>query len=514
MNSGGYLRAMVIGGMGACVMCMAMPAFAINDGGPSAFILPQYSRQVSLDFKDADLKDVLKALSAQIGVNFLIADGVPKKNITVYLEKVPVEEALDMIITTQNLAYRFDDNVNTIIVTPKPKDEDMLETRIYQLQHATVNSSPLNSTLDLAAASSAIGGSSSSSSGSSSGSSSSSSSSSGGSGSANTTGILEALKTVLTSKGKVEQDARTNSLIVTDMPKQFAIVEKTIARLDVPVPQILIEVEMLDVSKNTLDSLGLKFTADNVLTVDSSNLDFSSSKLSRYAHLEGFFRKGSVTSAMQAVLSLVRSDGTTKTLARPRLLTLDNQRAQIKIATDEVIGIKHNVTGTTGENTTDEAERLETGVIFTVTPQANLLSGEITLAIVPKVIDSGLTSVLGNYKNPEERSVNALIKVKDGQTVIIGGLLRQQKDLTISKLPILGDVPLLGLAFRHKREEVLTRDLLIVLTPHILGVNDIPQGQFHSVDGSAGFKREQSFSSAREAAISDELNRVSSSAGE
>ncbi len=310
------------------------------------------------------------------------------------------------------------------------------------------------------------------------------------------------------------EDARTNSLIVTDIPRQFPMIENAIARLDVPIPQILIEVEMLDVSQNTLDAIGVTFTADNVLTLDAKSLDFSSATHNRYANLGSFITKGDLTSGLKAVLALVRNDGNTKTLARPRVLTLDNQMAQIKIATDEVIGIKRNTTGTTGDNTTDEAERLETGVIFTVTPQANLLLGEITLAIVPRVIDSGLTSVLGNYKNPEERSVNALIKVKDGQTVIIGGLLRQQKDMTVSKLPVLGDFPLLGRLFRHKREEVTTRDLLIVLTPHILGIDEIPKGEFSKIHGKSGFHREQLMPNSRATAIRNDLDRISASDGE
>ena len=232
----------------------------------------------------------------------------------------------------------------------------------------------------------------------------------------------------MSPKGKVVEDARTNSLVVTDMPKQFPMIEKTIARLDVPIPQIMIEVEMLDVSKEVLDSMGVTFTSDNVLTVTGSTaLTFpKTEKYQRYNNILGFFKNGDVSTGLKAVLELVRTDTNTRTLARPRILTLDNEMAQIKIATDEVIGIKHNTTGTAGDNTTDEAERLETGVIFTVTPQANLLLGEVTLALVPKVIDSGLTSTFGtsSFKNPEERSINALIKVKDGQTVVIGGLLR------------------------------------------------------------------------------------------
>jgi general secretion pathway protein D len=129
---------------------------------------------------------------------------------------------------------------------------------------------------------------------------------------------------------------------------------------------------------------------------------------------------------------------------------------------------------------------------------------------LPKVIDSGATSTLGNFKNPEERSINALIKVKDGQTVVIGGLLREKTDATVTKLPLLGDIPFLGSLFRHKSNEVTTRELLIVLTPHILGMGDIPNGKFTNMNGNTGFHREQDAIDPRDAAITDELNRASS----
>jgi type IV pilus assembly protein PilQ len=479
--------------------------YAIETG--SSFVLPAFSKKVSLDFKAADLKDVLKALSQQIGMNFLLSSDVNVKEVTVFLENVPVEEALDMILSANDLTYEMRTEVNTIVVSARPKDGENLVTRIYQLKYATVSSSKLNGTISIGTDTSGAS--------TSSGSSSSSSSSSGSSGTASTGGGLkQALEGVISKEGKVVEDARTNSLIITDSARYFPQVEKVLARLDVPVPQILIEIEMLDVSKTLLDDMGLKFSG-NTLTIDASKFNFPvSDGASRYNHIFEFFKKGDVTTGLNAVLDFLKTKTDTKSLARPRILTLDNEKAQIKISTDEAIGAKTTSTGSgdTSE-TTIEADRATTGVIFTVTPQANLMTGEVTMAISPRVIEAktGGTFKGETFKDPEERGIDVMLKAKNGQTVVIGGLLRSEKSVTITKLPVFGDLPLLGTLFRHHATDVKERELLIVVTPHILGLDDMPIGKYSPMNNLIDLDREQSTAESRSSAIGDQLDDLSGS---
>jgi type II secretory pathway component GspD/PulD (secretin) len=121
---------------------------------------------------------------------------------------------------------------------------------------------------------------------------------------------------------------------------------------------------------------------------------------------------------------------------------------------------------------------VETGVFLTVTPQVNLLTDEITLAVEPKVIEAkqGGTFQGYSFKDPEERGVKSILRVKSGDTIFIGGLLRREDVNIVTKVPILGEIPILGMAFRHKDKTGNDRELVVFITPTILGPSaDVPE---------------------------------------
>jgi len=184
-------------------------------------------------------------------------------------------------------------------------------------------------------------------------------------------------------------------------------------------------------------------------------------------------------------LDLLKKNVATKLLARPRILTLNNETAEIGITKDEVVSIKTESTyDSAGNKSTDTTyERASSlsltpegiGVFLRVTPMINEDTGEITLVINPKTsstspseLGSGTSSSIVAY-DPEVRSSKSIVKVIDGETVVLGGLIRNDKQVTKTKMPILGDIPILGMMFRgkdmSKNEE---RELLVFITPHII----------------------------------------------
>ena len=223
---------------GALFLFGSIPAWPKQDA-EDRFLYSGYSTsKISMDFKDVPLTDILKIFSKKSNLNFIASPDVADKKITLFLNSVPFNTALKEVLAANGLIYEMQEDSNVFVVKAKPKDEESLITKVYQLKYATVSSSKLNSTISI-------------SSGSSSASSSGSSSS----------GLEAAVKDSLSKLGKLMEDTRTNSLIITDVPAQFEIIENTIAKLDVPIPQILIEVEMLDVSKSTADQLGVTYGA-------------------------------------------------------------------------------------------------------------------------------------------------------------------------------------------------------------------------------------------------------------
>ncbi len=186
-----------------------------------------------------------------------------------------------------------------------------------------------------------------------------------------------------------------------------------------------------------------------------------------------------------ALLNFLTQQQDTKYLARPRILTLNNETAEIGITKDEVMSMKQ-VRTTDANNissidiTYDRATSLVLtpegiGIFLRVTPQINLDTGEITMVVNPKTssasdsvtVTSGGTSSF--YRDPEVRSTKSIIKVKDGETVVLGGMIHQEKQETRQKVPILGDIPVFGALFRNKNvSKNIDRELLVFITPRII----------------------------------------------
>jgi len=440
-------------------LIICLPAAAIDIDTSSPFVYPEYSKKISMDFQNAALIDVLKIFSKQTNLNLVSSEEIANKRVTVYLDNVPVEQALTQILRANNLTYEIEPGTDIYIVKPIQKASVELVTRVYQLKHASVSKSKINTLITVT---SEDGG-------------------SGSSSDAEDACIKTAIEAVLTEKGSINEDQRTNSLIVTDIAANFPIIEQTIARLDVPVAQILIEVEMLEVAKSIADTIGIEwgdsplvftggiketafpFAGDGLIWEDPNAINYGADRITT-----GTMNATGLT----ATLQFLKSKTDTKNLARPRILTLNNQAAEIKITTDEAIGVQQETTsgGEGISSSSTEAERVETGVSLVVTPQANPETGIITLAVQPKVTiaKAGQTFGTSSFRDPEERSAKAILKIASGDTVIIGGLMREETTNIEKKVPIFGDLPVLGRLFRHTDLSSTERELIIFLTPHIL----------------------------------------------
>ncbi|MBM3248930.1 MAG: hypothetical protein FJZ10_05900 [Candidatus Omnitrophica bacterium] len=469
-----------------------------------------YSKMISMDFQDANMKDVLKIFSQQSALNFIASEEVQDRTVTLYLDNVPVEEALERLLTANNLTYEKQEGSNIFIVKELAEGLQTV-TKIFFLKYASVSSSRLKSEISSGLVrktefegSSSEGG-------------------AAGTGgdtasavAAEVTNIKKIVENFLSKEGKVIEDARTNSLIITDKPEQFSIIEKTIALLDVPTPQVVIEVEMLDVSKDLVDKMGVNWDA----TPTDSSLTFSGASRQTKFPLDGgyigdstgvvtskTFTMGTISAAgLDIALDFISTDTGTKYLARPRILTLNNETAEIKIVTDEAIGLKQTVSQE-GIQSTEEAERAETGVALRVTPQVNTETGEITMFVEPTVSEASTSSLGSAYKDPERRQTKSVLRIKDGETIVIGGLIRTRGTEVITKVPFLGDIPLLGAAFRHKnKSKDEDRELIIFITPHIVKEQKITSAS-SKINHILPFSREQDLPQQKMAEVDNALSR-------
>jgi MSHA biogenesis protein MshL len=279
-------------------------------------------------------------------------------------------------------------------------------------------------------------------------------------------------------------------------------------------PQVLIEVEMLDISKDTSEQLGIKYgtTIEFYGAQRQVLYPWNQNKiLNSGGHVfTNQYTAGLIdASGLSVMLQFLKTQTDTKYLANPKILTLNNQSAQIKISTDEAIGIITATGGSEGITTQNvEAERAQTGVFLTVTPQVNLQTGEITMAIVPKVSEArtGASFNTGNgtvsFKDPEERMSKTVLRVKDNETIFLGGLKKNNETTVVTKIPILGDIPLLGGLFRHKDTTNVERELIIFITPKIIYDQDrsVPRNLTNDLA-----TREQSYPAAKKNAVERDL---------
>lgn len=440
---------------------------------------------ISMDLKDASLKDLLKMFSVQSGLNFIASEGVQDRKVTLYLDKVPLREAMDKLFKANSLYFDFDKSGNFFIVKDLGKPGPELVTRVFTLKYATVSTSSLKEEENNVLNNESSGSGSTSASGPMPGGNSSTGTNSTGKWKADdVSGITEIVKKLLSSNGSVVEDYRTNSLVVTDSPRNMEVITQTIAALDVSVPQVMLEVEMLDVNKNFIDRLGIKFQDAMTSSLFETALKGASltsgfpfagkqvSDLFSRAITPGSIDFSKIT--LTAFVDMMKQQADTKILARPRVLTVNNETAEIKIATQEAIGtVQQQASGGSITNNATAAERTETGVILRITPQINVEKGEITMFVYPRVKDATTSSVFNTgstvYKDPEERSTKSVVRVKDGESVIIGGLIRHDKSETITKPYFFGDIPFLGKLFTHRyKDKDRERELIVFITPHLL----------------------------------------------
>ncbi|MBU2222357.1 MAG: hypothetical protein KJ722_07040 [Candidatus Omnitrophica bacterium] len=426
---------------------------AAQEGMP--FINPAQS--VSMDFQDANLKDILKIFSIQSGLSFIASDNVKDKKITLYLDKVGIKDAMDKLFMANGLAYTLDSDSHIFIVKDLGISEVEKITKVYYLKYHSVSSSTIIKESNATSASSS------------------------GSAAA-ASGIVSSIKAVLSKDGVISEEPRNNCLIVTDIPSVFTEVEKIISYLDIYQPQVMLEVEMLDVSKGTTDKIGVDWGSAGSYSVNIGSVaqttafPYNFLFTSKLGDVTNELTKGNITfpTSLNVVLNFLSTQTDTKYLARPRILTLNNEVAEIKIITQEVVGVKKTVEGTGSASTsTYEAERYETGVSLRVTPQVNLDTNEITMFVVPSVTEATKSVVTGSggtiYYNPEIRTSRSLIRVKDGETIVVGGLIKNKSSTSSNKIPILGSIPVLGMLFRNKDvDPQQERELLVFITPRII----------------------------------------------
>ena len=351
---------------------------------------------LSITLKDTDLREVLNILAFKGGVNIIAGDDVDSK-VNVQLKDVPWEQALDVILKTYNYTYKREDNLIRVMSLARALDEESklpLETRIVPLNFANVSE------------------------------------------------LKESLGKILSKRGTIEVDARTNSLIITDVPEMVQKVEIAAMELDTRTPQVLIEAMMVDVKITDNDEWGsiinqlTNLKSFNDATSLSTNLPVTQTNNISFSAVSDNFD-------ISGIIDLWVYQNKASILASPKVLTLDNQEAKIEI----IEKIPYIETVDTGGGATSNVKFEEAGVKLSVTP--HITSGRyISMNVKPE--QSFSTGSFGGRPVIDERKAETNLLVRDGQTIVIGGLRQSNDTYTYEKIPVLGDIPFMGMLFKKK----------------------------------------------------------------
>ncbi|MFH0790608.1 MAG: secretin and TonB N-terminal domain-containing protein [Candidatus Omnitrophota bacterium] len=429
------------------------------------FIYPQGAeKQIieSLEFREVDIKDVLRQLSKQYGLNIVFSEKVAGL-VTVQLNNVTIEEAMDSIITVNGFVYTKRGTVIKVTTADEAEREGR-QTKLFRLNNADALT------------------------------------------------LQTTLGKVLSSDGAINVDTRSNSLLVTDSLSVINKIEGMIPALDEVTPQVLIEAKFIETSLTKTEKLGIDWTTTisaagskipttlpfkstggwmrdylplSKPTASGTVGDFPSvglaPPLSGLAYgfpysLASNFSFGTLDfSSLKSVFDFLKERKNTKLVANPRILTLNSQKASISVG--RVLSLPtYERNETTGTMEITGWEKMNVGVNLEVTPQISP-DGHVKLKLKPEVSSLvGYTSTRDNVNEgpiTSTRTAETEVLLRDGQTAVIGGLVKEESLSNVKKIPILGDIPLLGLLFTRKEVGSATSptektDLLIFVTARII----------------------------------------------
>ena len=421
--------------------------------------------RLTLNFQDIDARAVLQLLADISGRNIVVSDTVAG-NVTLRLQNVPWDQAMDIVLATKGLDMR--ENGNVIVVAPAEEiaarekadlaaRKELIELEPLYSEYLQINYAKAS---DLAALL--------------------------GQGGENA---------LLSSRGTASIDQRTNTLLINDTAERLANIRRLVAKLDIPVRQVLIESRIVIVNDNFGRELGIRWgftgisdngddglysvtgNANGTNQINNSFIDSDGADVALPALADRFMVNlpvanpaGSFALAIldddyliDLELSAAQAEGNGEVISSPRVITANQKEAKI----EQGVEIPYQEASSSGATTTSFKDAV---LSLTVTPQITpddriIMDLKVTKDSVGEQVSDGFG---GRIPSIDTRSVETQVLVENGQTVVLGGIYETERRDSVTKVPFLGDIPLLGNLFRSSKATSIKSELLIFVTPKIL----------------------------------------------
>ena len=420
---------------------------------------PKYTGEpISVNLKDVDLKDFFRLIHEISGLNVVLDPNV-HGTLTIVLDDVPWDQALDIVLKNNDLARELEGNVLRVATVDTLKKE--ADGRRAQVESEALAVEKVSVTRFLSYA--------------------------------HAKDVMLTVKKFLSSRGDVVADERTNAVIVNDIPKVIPIIDRLLTQLDRKTQEVEIEARVVAATRQFARDIGTQFgfgwgnghsalggasqagssptTVSNLtpgyITVPGTGSTAGSSiplfsNLGSTAPTSGLtFLNASNTVRIDAVLSMAESRGLLKVLSRPRVVTQNNIQAIVKQGVRVPIVTQAQLGGPPTVTYVDAFLRL------TVVPQ---ITSENTIFLNVDVENTTPNFAQEVQGNPEliTQQATTQVLVTDGGTVVIGGVIQTQNSININQVPLLGNIPILGNLFKHVQVSTSNQELIFFITPRII----------------------------------------------
>ncbi|PHV13531.1 hypothetical protein [Chitinimonas sp. BJB300] len=411
-----------------------------SENSPSSASSP-LNTPVTLEFRNAPLSSIFDVLSQSTGINFVFdkeAQALVDGRTTIIVRDTPLNDALNVLLAGNQLAKRLL-NDQTVMIYPananRQKDIDPLHVKTFYLGNMEAKSA------------------------------------------------LSLLKTIIKTRD-IYIDEKLNTLVMRDTPEAIAVAEKLLASQDLIDPEVLLEVEVLEIAKFKENNLGLQAADSLSVSVPTNAVGGVASNLN-FKQLRGINGEDLLVKIPDPLLTLnlKNTDGATNTLANPRIRVKNREKAKIVIG-DRVPVVTTTSTPNSG-SVSESVNYMDVGLTLEVEPQVypndevgiklNLESSNIAKEVK--------TSTGGTVYQIGSRKATTVLRLKDGETQVLAGLIKRDESEAANRIPGLAQLPILGRLFASETDKNNRSELVLLITPHIirnLEAPDADQTQFAS----------------------------------
>ncbi|OYY99400.1 MAG: type II and III secretion system protein, partial [Methylophilales bacterium 16-45-7] len=381
---------------------------------------PTTDKPISLELRDANIKAVFEALSRATGINFILDKDIkPDTKATIFIKKLPIEEAIDMVLSSNGLQKKALSD-NTALVFPSNQQ------KLKDYQDLKIRSFYLNNT--------------------------------------NAKQVAGMLKSMLKTKD-IFIDERINMLVMRDTPEAVRIAEKLVTAIDIADSEVMLEIEILEITRSRLQQLGIVYpTQLGVIGTTANSITLEA--------LKGL-NSGTINLSPNPAINFKKTVGDVNLLSNPRIRVKNNEKARILVG-DKIPII--TTTSTANVGISENVTYIDVGLKLDVEPKITLDDFvNIKVALEVSSLGEQVPNTNTTVFRIGTRNASTVLRLKDGETQILAGLISDDERKNASRIPGLGDIPLIGRLFSDQTDSKSKTEIVLAITPRIITNLDLPQ---------------------------------------